>query len=297
MLTASTPITSGAHSLYLSIFDQGDNVFDSAVFVDRLVVGTASPGGCEPGAKLCGNGIVDAGEQCDDGNSSSGDCCDSDCQYEPAGSACSDHDACTSGDVCNGAGACAGPTVLNCDDANACTADACDPMTGCVNEAGPATGCLTAAKGLFMIKNATDDAKDKLMWKWGKGAPVSQAALADPTGSTDYALCVYSGPGGTLVGAASLPAGSGWSALGNTGYLFKGTSPNGLTKALLKGGASGKPKAQAKGKGSALPDPALPLSYPVTVQLKKNGSSVCLESTFTAPDEVKNDIGQFKAKK
>ena len=34
----------GAHSLYLSIFDQGDHILDSAVFVDALVLGTTGPG-------------------------------------------------------------------------------------------------------------------------------------------------------------------------------------------------------------------------------------------------------------
>ena len=38
-LTAATPLTPGMHSLYLSIFDQGDHVYDSAVFVDNLRVG------------------------------------------------------------------------------------------------------------------------------------------------------------------------------------------------------------------------------------------------------------------
>jgi hypothetical protein len=33
------------------------------------------------------------------------------------------------------------------------------------------------------------------------------------------------------------------------------------------------------------------------VQLKKDGSSLCLESTFTSLNEVKNDAGHFKAKK
>ena len=41
----------------------------------------------------------------------------------------------------------------------------------------------------------------------------------------------------------------------------------------------------------------LPLSYPVTVQLKKNGSSLCLESSFAASNEIKNVDAQFKAKK
>lgn len=36
LLTASTPATPGTHALYLSIFDQGDNIYDSAAFVDDL---------------------------------------------------------------------------------------------------------------------------------------------------------------------------------------------------------------------------------------------------------------------
>jgi uncharacterized repeat protein (TIGR01451 family) len=50
LLGASTPITAGAHSLYLSIFDQGDQILDSAVFVDNLVLGTTAAGGCQRGA-------------------------------------------------------------------------------------------------------------------------------------------------------------------------------------------------------------------------------------------------------
>ena len=34
-LSAATPVTPGPHSLYLSIFDQGDRVYDSAVFLDN----------------------------------------------------------------------------------------------------------------------------------------------------------------------------------------------------------------------------------------------------------------------
>jgi len=42
ILTANSPVTSGAHSLYLSIFDNGDQLYDSAVFLDNLVVGHAA---------------------------------------------------------------------------------------------------------------------------------------------------------------------------------------------------------------------------------------------------------------
>jgi hypothetical protein len=51
LLVAQHSITPGTHTLYLSIFDQGDQVYDSAVFLDNLIVGTTGPDGCTPGAK------------------------------------------------------------------------------------------------------------------------------------------------------------------------------------------------------------------------------------------------------
>jgi len=53
LLSASTQITPGAHTLYLSIFDQGDQILDSAAFVDNLVVGfVPNPElNCVPGAQ------------------------------------------------------------------------------------------------------------------------------------------------------------------------------------------------------------------------------------------------------
>jgi hypothetical protein len=36
LLQAASPVTSGAHSLYLSIFDQGDGIYDSAAFIDNV---------------------------------------------------------------------------------------------------------------------------------------------------------------------------------------------------------------------------------------------------------------------
>lgn len=54
LLTAATPVTPGAHTLYLSIFDQGDAFLDSAVMVDNLRFGkVADPvTGCVPGAQV-----------------------------------------------------------------------------------------------------------------------------------------------------------------------------------------------------------------------------------------------------
>lgn len=50
-LTAATPITAGPHSLYLSIFDQGDDVLDSAVFLDGLGLQQRATGECVRGAQ------------------------------------------------------------------------------------------------------------------------------------------------------------------------------------------------------------------------------------------------------
>jgi hypothetical protein len=50
-LVAQTPITAGPHSVYFSIFDAGDQVYDSAVFLDNLFLGTESGDQCLEGAK------------------------------------------------------------------------------------------------------------------------------------------------------------------------------------------------------------------------------------------------------
>jgi hypothetical protein len=52
LLSASTQVTGGAHSLYLSLFDQGDQILDSAVFLDNLrALTVANPAvDCKAGA-------------------------------------------------------------------------------------------------------------------------------------------------------------------------------------------------------------------------------------------------------
>jgi len=65
------------------------------VFAPNFLIGPA-----------CGNGVVQEGEQCDDGNTTDGDCCSSTCQYETNGSPCPpDEHVCTV-DVCNASGTC-----------------------------------------------------------------------------------------------------------------------------------------------------------------------------------------------
>lgn len=87
---------------------------------------------------ICGNGIVESGEQCDDGNNADGDCCSWDCQFEPADSYCDDGNACDDPDACDGHGHCVGLPPLDICPGDQCHDPiACDPQTGCNNPAKP----------------------------------------------------------------------------------------------------------------------------------------------------------------
>ena len=206
--------------------------------------------------------------------------------------------ACTS-DACNGAGVCvhpATPGVPCADDGDLCTADACDSAGDCVHPAVPAVGCRPAAKSSLLIKNSSDDSKDRLTWKWLKGAATTLAELGLPTDTTRYAFCLYSGTSAASVG---LPAGAKWQTSGTTGYKFTdpSSSPDGAKKALLRSGAAGKAKVLVKGKGSNLPDsPAPALSLPVTAQLVNDANAVCFEAVYDQAAVITNDATQFKAK-
>jgi len=49
--------------------------------------------------EICGDRILDAREDCDDGNTENGDCCSFECLFED-GLPCSDENLCTTGDAC-----------------------------------------------------------------------------------------------------------------------------------------------------------------------------------------------------
>jgi len=104
---------------------------------------------CGPGPS-CGDGVIDAGEQCDDGNTTSGDGCSSSCQDEPrcgngtldAGEQCDDGNT-TDGDGCSASCTdepkpCCGDGVIDageqCDDGNTTSGDGCSST--CQNECG-----------------------------------------------------------------------------------------------------------------------------------------------------------------
>lgn len=160
--------------------------------------------------------------------------------------------------------------------------------------------CRTAAKSLLVIKDKVDSNKDKLIWKWIKGATTLLSEFADPSTTATYALCFYAGPTASLIGDLDVPPDSAkWTAISSKGFKYKdkmGTA-DGVTKIILKGSLSNKSKALLKGKGLGLPDftlPILPGDLPVIVQLRNSQTGVCWESEFATP--IRNQAGLFKGK-
>jgi cysteine-rich repeat protein len=74
------------------------------------------------GPSLCGNGVVNAGEQCDDGNVVGGDCCSATCQFESAGTTCGG-DICVGVATCNASGTCVPGIPLTCGPCETCAPD------------------------------------------------------------------------------------------------------------------------------------------------------------------------------
>ncbi len=74
---------------------------------------------------VCGNGDVESGEECDDGNTDPGDCCSPTCQYESTSTECRPAAGfCDAPDNCDGAGACTPDAKLTSE--CRAVADVCD---------------------------------------------------------------------------------------------------------------------------------------------------------------------------
>ena len=110
-------------TLGLGLDNDGDGLFD------------ANDPDCQ--VSICGDGALEAGEECDDGNTDSGDCCAADCTLESDGTACGDptDTACDNPDTCmlgvcvlnlefDGT-ACGNPTDNGCDNPDTCAAGVC----------------------------------------------------------------------------------------------------------------------------------------------------------------------------
>ena len=289
--TSTAHLTQG-NLLWSNLQGQNGGTLANSVVANRL-------------APDCGNGTIDAGEDCDDSNIINGDCCGADCQFEETTDSCEDGDVCTVGDLCDGAGNCVAGTVDECDDGDRCSVDSCVPMTGCVHDDQPATGCLTAAKSSLQLKYSLDHFKDKLKWKFSDGQAVTQAELGNPSSDRGYALCIYDQEGSVSSRVASINVGPSalWVNKDPKGFQFKNKTGlvNGVAKVSLKPGADGESSASlmAKGIHVPMPEPVQPALYfhkdtKVIVQLINDQTSKCWTTEFSTAS--KNERGSFKAK-
>lgn len=239
-----------------------------AIAATVLILGSAVSG-----AASCGDGNLDPGEDCDDGNTSNDDCCSAVCQVEAYGHPCVDSDPCTA-NGCDGTGG-------------------CGILPGCLSPGPP--GSKNHGRSMLLLKHdATHETGDRLVWKWLRGSGATTIDdLGDPTSTTQYTVCLYAG---TSAATIALPAGANWQAAAK-GFKFKDPSglPDGAQRALVKSGDFGKPKVFVKGKGANLPDAiAHPLPLPVTVQLVNDTNELCYYAVFNTA--LRNDSKLFKAK-
>jgi len=134
--------------------DANDLIFVMAVCGSEVAPVTTF-GGVAVDVTLCGNGILEAGEDCDDGNFLAGDCCSPTCTFEPVTTVCrSAVDGCDADEFCDGAGACpldtfqplgtacGNPTNTVCD-----AADTCDGSGACQANIAPTTTECRAIAG------------------------------------------------------------------------------------------------------------------------------------------------------
>jgi cysteine-rich repeat protein len=270
--------------------------------IDTFTVESAT-GSFDPTDPFCGDGAVDVGEECDDGNTTSNDGCDALCQNEAGPGFC--------GDGIPQAGE-------ECDDGNELAGDGCDALcqletspAGCA--AAPIDGCLVAAKASLSISEKTDG-REKLKLRLARfGAATDPSAFGDPvSGPTRYDLCVYDAAD-ALAGVLSVDrAGEScgpkqkpcFKAKGSKGWQY--ADPDALadgTRSLsLKGGRPGNGRAiwqaqnRAKKGQDSLPTgltAALSGAPSATLQLVTSDAE-CFEAAL---QEVKRADGfRFEAK-
>lgn len=85
--------------------------------------------------ETCGDGKVDPGEDCDNPSP----CCTG-CHFTAEDAPCPDGDLCNGDETCNALGQCVPGTPPDCRDTNPCTADGCNPQTGCFHDAPAKNG-------------------------------------------------------------------------------------------------------------------------------------------------------------
>ena len=223
---------------------------------------------------------------------------------DPANSGllCDDGDACTTGDSCL-LGTCFGVTVPDgtaCEDGSLCTrGDTC--VAGvCSPGVGPLSGCrlpTVSQRSRLLVIDRSPDSRDRLTWRWVRGAETSLEDFGDPTASTVHALCVYDEVGGspTLVSETVIPAGESWTPIKNGyRYIDKSDSSDGVRRVVLKRGSEGKARIIVKGRGERVTLPGLPLLQEESVRVQLVNENACWEAQYGT--SLSNTVERFDAR-
>ena len=166
----------------------------------------------------------------------------------------------------------------------------------------PRIGCRTAARSTLLIRIDDNASRNRLVWKWTRGAATTQDDFGNPVTQTRYALCIYDS-NGPRVAVDVPPAGTCgardcWRLIPRRGYRYVDRSGgnDGTTRIVLRGHDLDKAKIVFKSQGQNMPDPMLPYNPPVQVQLVNDGTAVCWEAEFALSDFLQNGSTRFKAK-
>lgn len=203
----------------------------------------------------CGNAVVGADEECDDGDVLSGDGCSATCRLELCPPA--PLPGCRRPTAAGGA-----RLVISRPDVAARSALAWRWATGAATTLADLGDPTTTASYVLCVYDAAGTAEPR-------------AALGAPAGGQ----C----------------AGNDCWQPTRAGFLYKDrlATPDGLTRVQLRtGSADGTAKVVVEGHGAALAAPTLPLAPPVVVQLTNTETGVCFEATHAAP--TRNDASAFQ---
>ncbi|HEX6130588.1 MAG TPA: hypothetical protein VF044_02600, partial [Actinomycetota bacterium] len=269
-------------------------------------LGLAEAAGAGGACGLCGDGFVDAGESCDDGDLLEGDCCSPTCTLDPSGTPCADDANVCTDDVCDDAGTCTHPpNTASCEDGNACTIGEtctdgacdggapvacghclpCDPVTGC--PAPPVCRTPDRPERAKLVVSPARDIGQRLRFKW-RGGRIVLPDLGDPARKHAYEVCISGDdpPSEIFFGSAGagFVCGDGEACWRGSrgGFLWKGGADDvGLRRIALRAGAPRKAAVLVSVEGDTDVLPSLPWPAPLTVTVRGT-QGICWESEFRA---------------
>ncbi|HWP64676.1 MAG TPA: M12 family metallo-peptidase [Candidatus Limnocylindria bacterium] len=204
--------------------------------VVAVVRQTVALAGClEPaGPQTCGNGTLDAGEACDDGNPASGDGCSAGCRFEVCGNRIVDPGE-------------------ECDDGNTAAQDGC--ASDCTLERCPIVVSHQRdwAGGQLVVEPAAA-AGPRLGLKATFGVP----AAAAPDVAAEGLTLLLTDASGAVTLQAALPGGTGWKRRGERAvYRDRSGTVAGIRKATVRvhaGGPVSRVKVAVNGVGGPYPE-------------------------------------------